>query len=125
MDWKTELGIQLREGRTDSYLRQEDVRKRADIHVNMIGRYERGDAAPDLELLIRLAKVLDKMEFHIGDHLIIIKAAGEADTVSSDAKQMRLEFGKEYLFDGGTSTMKIQPSKGGIFIAPVRRKAAA
>ena len=91
----------------------------------MISRYERGEAAPELDVLIRLASALDKEEFRIGDHRVLIKAATEADNASSRTKQMRLEYGKEYVFDGDNSSMKIQPSKEGLFITPEKRKATA
>lgn len=125
MNWKKELGIQIREGREDSYLRQKDLRSRAGVHINMISRYERGEAAPDLDVLIRLASALDKQEFRIGEYRVLIKSAAETDDASSHTKQMRLEYGKEYMFDGGDSSMKIQPSKEGLFITPEKRKATA
>jgi transcriptional regulator with XRE-family HTH domain len=122
MDWKKELGSQIREGRKDSLLRQEDLRERADVHVNMISRYENGDSAPELDVLIRLAKALEIEEFRIGDYRVLIRAA-DGVAVPAGPRQMRLEFGKEYVFYGDSSSMKIQPSKDGLFIIPNRRKA--
>lgn len=123
MDWKKELGIQIREGRRDSLLRQEELRERAQVHINMISRYERGGSAPELDVLIRLAIALNIEEFRIGDYRILIKAA-DGVAATPGPKQLRLEFGKEYVFDGGTSRMKIQPSRDGLFIAPEKRKTA-
>jgi transcriptional regulator with XRE-family HTH domain len=126
MDWKKELGIQLREGRDDLRLLQGDVAKDAKIHKNMISRYENGGSGPELNVLIRLAVALDKPEFRIGDHLVIIRAvddADDADRISSQPKQLRLEYGEEYVFDSHGTSMKIQPSKEGLFIAPAERKA--
>jgi transcriptional regulator with XRE-family HTH domain len=125
MDWKTELGIQIREGRRDSFLRQEDLRERAQVHVNMISRYERGAAAPELDVLIRLAVALEKEEFRIGDYRISISPANEAGVPSSDPRQMRLEYGKEYVFHTDSSSVKIQPSKEGLFICPQKGKVAS
>jgi transcriptional regulator with XRE-family HTH domain len=123
MDWKKELGIQIREGRRDSLLRQEDLKERADVHINMISRYERGESAPELDVLIRLATALNKEEFLIGNHRVVIRSADTA-AVPSGPKQLRLEFGKEYVFDGASSSMKIQPSRDGLFITPQKRKEA-
>jgi transcriptional regulator with XRE-family HTH domain len=122
MDWKKELGIQIRDGRRDSLLRQEDLRERADVHINMISRYERGDSAPELDVLIRLAIALNIEELRIGDYVITIRAA-DGVAAPSGPRQLRLEYGKEYVFDGGNSSMKIQPSKEGLFITPEKRKA--
>lgn len=122
MDWKKELGIQIREGRKDSLLRQEDLGSRVDVHFNMIGRYERGDSAPELDVLIELAIALNIEEFRIGGHRVIIKSADGLAALSGP-KQLRLEFGQEYIFDGGISRLKIQPSRDGLFITPQKRKA--
>jgi transcriptional regulator with XRE-family HTH domain len=126
MDWKKELGIQLREGRGDLSLLQGDVDKDANVHPNMISRYENGGSGPELDVLIRLAIALDKREFRIGDHLVTIRGVNEADDadrISSQPKQLRLKYGEEYVFDSHGTSMKIQPSKEGIFITPAQRKA--
>jgi len=126
MDWKKELGIQLREGRNDLSLFQDDVAEQAEIHKNMIGRYENGGAAPELDLLIRLAVILDKQEFQIGNHLVVIRAIDDeddAEKISSQPKQLRLKYGEEYVFDSHGTSMKIQPQKEGLFITPAQRKA--
>jgi transcriptional regulator with XRE-family HTH domain len=125
MDWKKELGIQLREGRDDLNLLQEDVARDVKVHKNMIGRYENGGSGPELDALIRLAVALNKQEFRIGDHLVIIRPvddAVDADNNSSQPKQLRLKYGEEYVFDSGGTSMKIQPSKEGLFIIPAERK---
>jgi hypothetical protein len=36
-------------------------------------------------------------------------------------KQLRLEFGKEYVFDDGHATVRIQPGREGIYILPEKR----
>jgi transcriptional regulator with XRE-family HTH domain len=124
MNWKKELGIQIRDGRKDSLLRQKDLRERADVHINMISRYERGDSAPELDVLIRLAIALNIEELKIGDYIVTIRTADGA-AAPSFPKQLRLEFGKEYVFDGGASRLKIQPSRDGLFITPEKRKEIA
>jgi transcriptional regulator with XRE-family HTH domain len=126
MDWKKELGIQLREGRGDLSLLQDDVAKDVKVHPNMIGRYENGGSGPELDVLIRLAVALEKQEFRIGDYLVIIRAVDDADDagrIPSQPKQLRLKYGEEYVFDSRGTSMKIQPSKEGLFITPAQRKA--
>jgi transcriptional regulator with XRE-family HTH domain len=124
MDWKKELGIQIREGRSDKFLKQDELSKLADVHTNMISRYERGESAPELDVLIRLATKLGKQEFQIGDNVVSIRPAGEATEVPSLPRQLRLKYGEEYIFDSRGSSMKIQPSKEGLFITPAQRKAS-
>ncbi len=87
----------------------------------MIGRYERGDAAPDLNVLIRMALALGLEEIQIGNSTVSIRSK-EKSASSPIPKQLRLEFGREYLFDDGTSCVKIQPSREGIFIVPEKSK---
>jgi transcriptional regulator with XRE-family HTH domain len=127
MDWKKELGILLRESRRDRKLLQDEVAKEAKVHPNMIGRYESGDVAPALDVLIQLAAILDKREFRIGDHLLIIKRAdGEVEEkLLSQPKQLRLVYGEEYVFNGRGASMKIQPSRDGLFISQRIRKRAS
>ncbi len=114
MDWKEEIGNQIKEGRKDQFLEREDLCKRVDLHVNMIGRYERGESGPELDVLIKLAIALEKWEFKIGEHVVAIKPA-EGETPSSRPRQLRLEYGKEYVFVHG-SPPKIPPSKEDSFI---------
>lgn len=126
IEWKKELGIQLREGRDDLRMLQTEVAKQARIHPNMIGRYESGGTAPEIEVLIRLAVALDRLEYRIGDHLLTIRAVDDSDSTnrtSSQPKQLRLKYGEEYVFDSHGTSMKIQPSKEGLLIAPAERKA--
>ncbi|MGA3079814.1 MAG: helix-turn-helix transcriptional regulator [Terracidiphilus sp.] len=122
MDWKKELGIQIREARRDSLLSQGDLGRRAHVHINMIGRYEQGDSAPELDVLIELAIALNIEKLRIGKHSVIIKVADGVE-VPSGVKQLRLEFDKEYVVDGGGSRMKIRPTRDGLFIVPEKRKA--
>lgn len=121
MDWKKEIGIQVREGRDDLNLLQEELGKRAELHVNMISRYERGVAGPELDVLIKLAAALEKQEFRVGDHIVIIKPiGGVAET--SQPRQLRLEYGKEYVFTHG-SPMK-PPGKEKLFLIPRQLKSS-
>ena len=125
-DWKKELGIQIREGRDDLSLLQQEVANDAKLHKNMISRYENGESGPELDVLIQLAVILDKREFRIGDYLVIIRPVNDADDahiISSQPKQLRLQYGEEYVFDSQGTSMKIQPRKEGLFITPAQRKA--
>lgn len=115
MDWKKELGIQVREGRDDLNLLQEELGERVALHKNMIGRYETGVSGPELDVLIKLAVALEKQEFRIGDHIVIIKPAQGVAEASSHPRQLRLEYGKEYVFTHGSPT-KIPPGRESLFL---------
>ena len=123
MDWKSELGSQIRESRRDLFLNQDELCRRASVHVNSISRYETGQSAPELDVLLRLARALGRDRFRIGDQLILIKKISGSEETSTGPVQLRLEYGKEYVFDHGNSVMKIQASKVGLVIAPEERTA--
>ena len=127
MDWKRELGIQIREARTDTFLKQSELGRQGDVHTNMIGRYERGEAAPELDVLIRLSAALRKKEFRIGNYKVCISRLDAAEVMDPlDApRQMRLEYGREYLFGCQSSSIKIQAKKEGLLIAPDASKSIA
>jgi transcriptional regulator with XRE-family HTH domain len=122
MDWKKELGIQLRESRGDLNLQQSEISECVKLHVNMISRHETGAAAPELDNLIRLAIALEKDEFRIGDYVVSIKPVDGAVQTLSQSRQLRLKYGEEYVFDSHGTSMKIQPSREGLFIIPAERK---
>jgi transcriptional regulator with XRE-family HTH domain len=123
MDWKKELGSQLREGRRDLFCNQEELCAKAGLHVNSISRYENGQSAPELDILIRLARALEREEFIVENHSITIKPLSPSTDKLREPRQLRLEYGKEYVFDDGETQMRIQPGKSGLLIAPHRRRA--
>ncbi len=121
-DWKSELGEQIRERRKDRFWNQDDLSRRAQIHVNSISRYETGHSAPELDVFLRLAAALGKHEFKIGEHIIMVKSATES-VGASVPEQLRLEYGREYVFESSESLVKVQPNKSGLVITPGKRTA--
>lgn len=122
-DWKQELGNQIRESRKDLSWTQQELRERAKLHVNSISRYETGEAAPELDVLLRLASLLEREDFKIGDYEITIRKSVQDGNVAPSLKQLRLRFGNEYVFDDGEALMRIQPGKSGLVIIPGKRTA--
>lgn len=45
--------------RKEKRLSQEELAKGAGIHANVVGRYERGEAKPSIEIALKLAEVLE------------------------------------------------------------------
>jgi transcriptional regulator with XRE-family HTH domain len=53
------IGKTVLECRTKARLSQEALAEKADIHPNYVGRIERGECAPTVEILLKLAKALN------------------------------------------------------------------
>lgn len=123
MSWKEELGSQLRGGRTDLFLNQQELCTRVGLHVNSVSRYENGVSAPELDVLIRLAAALEMEDFIIEKHIVTIKPSAPSAEKSHEPRQLRLEYGKEYVFDDGEAQLKLQPGKSGLFIASQKKTA--
>jgi transcriptional regulator with XRE-family HTH domain len=123
MSWKKELGNQLRGGRADLFLNQEELCSRVGLHVNSVSRYENGASAPELDVLIRLAVALGIEEFVVEEHIVTIKALTPSAEKPRDHRQLRLEYGKQYVFDDGEAQMRVQPGKSGLFIVAQNRSA--
>jgi len=53
------LNKRLKQARLDKGLSQQELEKLSNVHYTNIGRYERGNAKPSVEVLNRLAQALD------------------------------------------------------------------
>jgi transcriptional regulator with XRE-family HTH domain len=52
------IGKAVLKYRTKANLSQEVLAEKADIHPNYVGRIERGECAPTVEILLKIAKAL-------------------------------------------------------------------
>ena len=67
------FGKRLSELRKKQKLSQEELAKRAGIHTNVLGRYERGEASPSIEVAIKLAENLSvSVDYLIGKSDLMI-----------------------------------------------------
>lgn len=58
----------LTELRKQKKISQEELAKKIGVHQNVIGRYERGEAKPSIELAAKLAKVLEvSLDYLVGN----------------------------------------------------------
>ena len=57
-DTRLELGASIREWRKRKHLTQEELAAAAKVHVNALGRVERGEANPTLKVLWKIATKL-------------------------------------------------------------------
>ncbi len=53
------LGKTVLKYRIKTKISQETLAEKADIHPNYVGRIERGECAPTVETLLKIAKALD------------------------------------------------------------------
>jgi transcriptional regulator with XRE-family HTH domain len=111
MDWKKELGLQIKSARESLYLTQGQLAMRVHVSRPMISRYERGTDVPVVDVLASLAQELD-VKFEIPG--IRISFESTSPLLRSMPKQLRLDFEKSQLFPG--AVISITPSEGQILI---------
>jgi transcriptional regulator with XRE-family HTH domain len=78
IDWKRRLGEEIARARrmtvsptTSRKMTQEELAEKASLCRNTIGMFERGERAPDVDELRKIAAVLSKEQFEIADDLRI------------------------------------------------------
>ncbi|EZH71289.1 hypothetical protein ATO12_11035 [Aquimarina atlantica] len=63
----------LQELRKKNKFSQEELAKQVDIHVNVLGRYERGDSNPSIETATKLADSLNvSLDFLVGKTELLV-----------------------------------------------------
>lgn len=78
IDWKRRLGEEIARARrmtvspaTSKKMTQEELADKASLCRNTIGMFERGERAPDVDELRKIAAVLSKDQFEIDENLRI------------------------------------------------------
>jgi transcriptional regulator with XRE-family HTH domain len=70
------LGTHLAAVRKEQKKSQSEVAIKADVHVNLLGRYEREEASPSVEIAARLADVLGvSLDFLVGKNAVEVDQA--------------------------------------------------
>jgi transcriptional regulator with XRE-family HTH domain len=70
------FGTRLAASRKEQKISQGELAVKADVHVNVLGRYERGEALPSVEVAAKLADVLGvSLDFLVGKSAIDIDQA--------------------------------------------------
>ncbi|KAA1246525.1 helix-turn-helix domain-containing protein [Aquimarina sp. RZ0] len=63
----------LQELRKKNKFSQEELAKQVDIHVNVLGRYERGDSNPSIEVATKLADALTvSLDYLVGKTELLV-----------------------------------------------------
>jgi transcriptional regulator with XRE-family HTH domain len=114
MDWKRELGEQIRASRIAARITQSDLAKLLDVSRQMISRYEAGSAAPAFDVLALAAIVLEA-EFEVLGIRIASRGPSGRPSLQSMPKQLSLQFNKSHSFEH--AVIKITPHKGRILIS--------
>ncbi|MDQ4420940.1 helix-turn-helix transcriptional regulator [Sphingobium sp. DEHP117] len=58
MDWTAKVGLNIRRLRAERLLTQEQLAGEADIAMRHLGRIERGEASPTVDMVAKLARAL-------------------------------------------------------------------
>jgi transcriptional regulator with XRE-family HTH domain len=111
MNWKHELGRQIKHERESAGLTQADLADQLDLSRQMIGRYETGQDAPAVDVLVEIARVLD-IEFQVKG--VLVKFEQGVRRPGLLHKHLKLEFEKTRRFD--KAQIEITPSEGKILI---------
>jgi hypothetical protein len=74
----------------------------------MIGRYEAGGAAPDVNLLGRIASYLRMEQFNVNGYQFAVRPQTESPGPDT-SEQFRLAFDKEHVYTG--ATLRITPTR--------------
>ena len=111
MSWKHDLGRQIRQERDSAGMTQAELAKHLDVSRQMVGRYEAGQDAPAVDVLVEIARILD-VEFQVKG--ITLRCEPSSKRPKLVPKQLRLEFEKPRRFD--RAQIEITPSEGKILI---------
>jgi transcriptional regulator with XRE-family HTH domain len=90
---------------------QAELAKHLDVSRQMVGRYEAGQDAPAVDVLVEIARILD-VEFHVKG--ITLRCEPSSKRPKLLQKQLKLEFDKPRRFD--RAQIEITPSEGKILI---------
>ena len=111
MNWKRALGTQIKEARESAGLTQAELATHVDVSRQMVSRYEAGQDAPAVDVLVEIARVLE-IEFQVKGMLIRFEQGSGRPRLLP--KQFKLEFEKARRFD--RVQVEITPTEGKIII---------
>jgi transcriptional regulator with XRE-family HTH domain len=111
MNWKHDLGRQIKQERESAALTQAELAQQLNVSRQMISRYETGQDAPAVDVLVEIARILE-IEFQVKGILVKFDQGSKRPRVLH--KQLKLEFEKTRRFD--RAQIEITPSEGKILI---------
>ena len=111
MSWKHDLGRKIRQERDSAGMTQAELAKQLNVSRQMIGRYEAGEDAPAVDVLVEIARILD-ISFNVKGIQLRFEAGSKRPKLLH--KQFRLEFERPRRFD--RAQIEITPTEGKILI---------
>lgn len=121
-DWKTRLGEEIAKARrltvnpvTNKKMTQEELADAADLSRNTIGMFERGERAPDVGELRKIAGILSKDKFEVDDNLRIEFSRNGKSHLQPAAHQLTLKFD-----EGESVSVRIECVSEGLVITKAR-----
>lgn len=115
MNWRKQLGKQIRDARRDAKVSQQELGRRVRLSRQMIGRYEAGTAAPLIPQLAALARELGK-EFRVGRYRIAVQSGKERP---APGEQLCFNYGEERVFNN--AVIRIAPESEKLTITATTR----
>lgn len=97
MSWKRDLGEQIKKARKSVRMTQQELGDQIDVSRQMISRYEAGLDAPAVEVLARIALLLEA-EFQVRGCRVVFERTEGRFTPRAVIKQFELPFDKPHRF---------------------------
>lgn len=116
MNWKRELGSDIQNARLSfpGGMSQEQLGNALGLVRNTIGNFEAGRRAPDYDLLRRIAEILNRDHFDIGERIRVEFSLNGKPRPEAVAQQLNLHF------DGNDGvTVRIQSAGHGVIIKKI------
>jgi transcriptional regulator with XRE-family HTH domain len=116
MTWKRELGADIQNARLSfpGGMSQEELGDALGLVRNTIGNFEAGRRAPDYDLLRRIAEILKRDHFDIGERIRVVFTSNGKLRPEPVAQQLTLDFDEN---DG--VTVRIQSAGHGVVIKKI------
>ncbi len=111
MNWKHELGNQIKGARESAGLTQSELATQLDVSRQMLSRYEAGQAAPAVDVLVEIARALE-IEFQVKGILVRFEQSSRRPRLLH--RQFKLEFEKPRKFE--RAQIEITPIEGKLII---------
>jgi transcriptional regulator with XRE-family HTH domain len=117
--WRQKLGSEIEKARRQAKLTQAELSTATGLTRNSIGHYERGERAPDLETLRKIAATVAADHFEVDEGVrVVFTSNGSRPQLTTAAQQLTLSFD-----EAGGVTVRIQPQSTGLAIRIVSRTA--
>jgi len=117
--WRKKLGLEIEKARRAAKLTQKQLSAATGLTRNSIEHYERGERAPDLEILRKIASIVAADQFEVEEGVrVVFTMNGSRPQLTTAGQQLTLNFD-----EAGGLTVRIQPQTTGLAIKVLSRTA--